>query len=66
MTQYDELIAYTRETYLLAATGELLQWDQESTAAGVTRMDAMSAPIHPSIIRIWCVVQRLDLPGQAR
>ena len=30
MTPYEELIAYTRETYLLAATGELLQWDQET------------------------------------
>src|SRR3970282_872299 len=30
MTPYEELIAYPRETYLLAATGELLQWDQET------------------------------------
>jgi carboxypeptidase Taq len=30
MTPYEALIAYTRETYLLATTGELLRWDQET------------------------------------
>ena len=30
MTPYEELIAHTRETSLLATTGELLRWDQET------------------------------------
>jgi carboxypeptidase Taq len=30
MTPYEELIAHARETNLLAATGEVLRWDQET------------------------------------